>query len=75
MDDARQTAFTLGMGDLAIVEMPRGLTNLAPSEVVNIARAAKPEVLASLTTVARSLFAATELGISGPGRNRSLMRL
>jgi hypothetical protein len=50
MDDARQSAFTLGMADLAIVEMPRGLTNLTPAEVVEIARAAKPEVVAALTS-------------------------
>jgi hypothetical protein len=66
MDDARQTAFTLGMGDLAIVEMPRGLTNLTPSEVIDIARAAKPEVLASLTTVDAGQSTATGLPLPSP---------
>ena len=49
IDDARQTAYTLGMPDLAIVEMPRGLTNLTPAEVIEVARAAKSEVVAGLT--------------------------
>src|SRR5437763_461209 len=31
MDDARQTAYVLGMPDLSIVELPRGLTNLTPA--------------------------------------------
>jgi hypothetical protein len=66
MDDARQTAFTLGMGDLAIVEMPRGLTNLSPSEVIDIARAAKPEVLASLLTTEAGQSTATGLPLPWP---------
>jgi hypothetical protein len=52
MDDARQTAYTLGMPDLAIVEMPRGLTNLTAAEVIDIAREVKPKVLAALTSEA-----------------------
>lgn len=35
---------------MALVEMPRGLTNLSSAEVVEIAREAKPEVLAALTS-------------------------
>jgi hypothetical protein len=66
MDDARQTAFTLGMGDLAIVEMPRGLTNLSPAEVIDIAREAKPKVLASLTSEAAGQSEATSLPGSTP---------
>jgi hypothetical protein len=38
------------MPDLAIAEMPRGLTNLTSAEVIEIARAAKPEVVGALTT-------------------------
>jgi hypothetical protein len=66
MDDARQTAFTLGMGDLAIVEMPRGLTNLTPAEVIEIAREAKPKVLASLTSEAAGQSEATGLPAPTP---------
>jgi hypothetical protein len=50
MDDARQTAYVLGMPDLAIIEMPRGLTNLTPGEVLEIAANLKPQVLAALTS-------------------------
>jgi hypothetical protein len=49
MEDARQTAYTLGMPDLAIVEMPRGLTNLTHEEVVEIASEAKAKILTALT--------------------------
>jgi hypothetical protein len=61
MDDARQTAFTLGMGDLAIVEMPRGLTNLTPAEVIEIAQHAKPMVIAALTSESGGQSEATGL--------------
>jgi hypothetical protein len=50
VEDARQTAFTLGLGDLAIVEMPRGLTNLTPPEIVEIARDIKDRVVTGLTS-------------------------
>ena len=50
MDDARQTAYVLGMPDLAIIEMPRGLTNLTPGEVLEIAANLKPQVVAALTS-------------------------
>ena len=53
MDDARQTAYVLGMPDLAIIEMPRGLTNLTPGEVLEIAASLKPQVLAALTSDGR----------------------
>jgi hypothetical protein len=67
MDDARQTAFTLGMGDLAIVEMPRGLTNLSPDEVIDIAREAKPKVLTALLSDEGGQSQATGLPLPTPG--------
>ncbi len=39
--------YVLGMPDLAIIEMPRGLTNLTPGEVLEIAANLKPQVLAA----------------------------
>jgi hypothetical protein len=66
MDDARQTAFTLGMGDLAIVEMPRGLTNLTPAEVIDIAREAKPKVMAALLSESGGQSTATALPLPTP---------
>jgi hypothetical protein len=50
VDDARQTAYVMGLPDLAIVEMPQGLTNLTPGQIVEIARNIKGEVVAALTT-------------------------
>lgn len=66
MDDARQTAFTLGMPDLAIVEMPRGLTNLTPAEVIELARKFKPEVVAALTREDAGHGEATALPLATP---------
>jgi hypothetical protein len=60
MDDAQQTAYTLGMPDLAIVELPRGLTNLASAEVLEIARDIRPNVITALTADGRAG--------GGPGR-------
>jgi hypothetical protein len=51
VEDARQTAFVFGMPDLALVELPRGLTNLTPAEVVELAREARPGVITALTDV------------------------
>lgn len=66
IDDARQTAYTLGMADLAIVEMPRGLTNLTPAQVIEVARAARPEVVAGLTRLDAGHGAAAALPLPTP---------
>jgi hypothetical protein len=49
MEDARQTAYVMGMPDLALVEMPRGLTNLRPDEIIGIARSVRENIVSGLT--------------------------
>jgi hypothetical protein len=68
MDDARQTAYVLGMPDLAIVELPRGLTNLTPKEVTELAGEALPKVIASLTSVTGEVASSDLLPASSPDR-------
>ncbi len=51
MEDARQTAYVMGMPDLALVEMPRGLTNLGAEEIAGIAALVREQVVRGLTSV------------------------
>jgi hypothetical protein len=50
VDDARQTAYVLGMPDLAIVEMPQGLTNLDSEQIITICEGLREAVAGELTS-------------------------